>query len=116
MILCSYCKLIHPRHPLSGNISSRNPGNLIQEDGEDEAYREKLNNAILISQYHDEQEIWLIPENQAKTRWQTWFFAAWKPSETKYPGFRYYLEDQLQSAEDYLFRQKNGRDKSEKIE
>jgi SMI1 / KNR4 family (SUKH-1) len=87
-----------------------------QEDGEDEAYREKLNNAILISQYHDEQEIWLIPEDPAKTRWQTWFFAAWMPGETRYPGFRHYMEDQLQGSEGYLSRHKNGRDKSEKNE
>jgi hypothetical protein len=32
-------------------------------------------------------------EDQAKTRWQTWFFAAWMPGKTKYPGFRYYLLD-----------------------
>jgi hypothetical protein len=71
-----------------------------QEDGEKEAYREKLYNAILISQYPDEQQVWLVPEDQAKTRWQTWFYAPWAPDETRYPGFRHYIEDQLQSAED----------------
>lgn len=87
-----------------------------QKEGEEDAYREKLSNAILISQYPDEQQVWLIPEDQAKTRWQTWFFAAWMPGETRYPGFRHYVEDQLHSLEGYLSRHKNGRDKSEKNE
>ena len=87
-----------------------------QKEGEEDAYREKLSNAILISQYPDEQQVWLIPEDQAKTRWQTWFFAAWMPGETRYPGFRHYVEDQLHSSEGYLSRHKNGRDKSEKNE
>lgn len=71
-----------------------------QEDGEEKAYQEKLHNAILISQYPDEQQVWLVPEDKAKTRWQTWFYAPWAPGETRYPGFRYYIEHQLQSAED----------------
>jgi len=87
-----------------------------QKDWEEDAYREMLSNAILISQYPDEQEVWLIPEDQAKTRWQTWFFAAWLPGEIRYPGFRYYIEDQLQSSEGYLSRHKNGADKSKKNE
>jgi hypothetical protein len=87
-----------------------------QKEGEEEAHREKLSNAILISQYPDEQQVWLIPEDQAKTRWQTWFFAAWVPGEIRYPGFLHYMEDQLQSSEGYLSRHKNGRDKSEKNE
>jgi len=87
-----------------------------QKDWEEDAYREMLSNAILISQYPDEQEVWLIPEDQAKTRWQTWSFAAWLPGEIRYPGFRYYIEDQLQSSEGYLSRHKNGADKSKKNE
>jgi hypothetical protein len=57
-----------------------------------------------------------MPENKEKTRWQTWFYPPWVPGETKYAGFRHYMENQLQSAENYLFRHKNGRDKSKKNE
>ncbi len=44
------------------------------------------------------------------------YLAPWMPGETRYPGFRHYMEDQLQSSEGYLSRHKNGRDKSEKNE
>jgi hypothetical protein len=74
-----------------------------QEGEEEETYREKLHNAILISQYPDEQQVWLVPEDRAKTHWQTWFFAPWAPGYTRFPGFRHYMEDQLQSEENNLF-------------
>ncbi len=69
-----------------------------QEEAEEQGYREKLSSAILISQYPDEQQVWLIPEDQAKTRWQTWFFAAWLPGHVRYPGFRHYMESQLKKV------------------
>ena len=63
---------------------------------EEEAYKEKLSNTILISGYPDEQQLWLVPENKEKTSWQTWFFAHWVPGTHLYPGFRAYMEAQLE--------------------
>jgi len=73
------------------------------EEGEDEeTYQEKLRNAILISEYGDEQQVWLVPEDQAKTRWQTWFFATWIPGNERYPGFRHYMESELEKVESQM--------------
>jgi hypothetical protein len=67
------------------------------EEGDEEAYKEKLSNTILISKYPDEQQLWLVPENKEKTSWQTWFYAAWWPGMDPHPGFRAYMEAKLES-------------------
>lgn len=64
---------------------------------DNEAYRENLSNAVLISKYPDEQLVWLMPENKEKDRWQAWFYASWVPGEAPHPSFRAYIEAQLES-------------------
>jgi hypothetical protein len=67
------------------------------EDNKDET---KFHNSILISEPNEEQQLLLVPlENN---EWEFWFFAVWADGETVYPGFRYYMEEELQKLEDNL--------------
>ena len=68
---------------------------------DNEAYREDLSNAVLISKYPDEQLVWLMPENKEKDRWQAWFYASWVPGERPHPSFRAYIEEHLESILTY---------------
>lgn len=69
-----------------------------QDEGEEETHREKLHNAILITEYPDEQQVWLVPEDLSKTRWETWFYAGWLPGYERYPSFRHYMESELKKV------------------
>ncbi|GAA3953378.1 hypothetical protein GO495_31695 [Chitinophaga oryziterrae] len=72
------------------------------DDDDPETFKDYLSRGIMISRYPDEQMIWLIPTTVGNiTSWQTFFFAYWLPGDQRYPGFRYYIEEQLQSIEGY---------------
>lgn len=71
------------------------------DENDPETFEDYVSRGIMISRYPDEQMVWLIPSIAGgTTSWQAWFFAYWVPGEQRYPGFRYYMEDQLQSIED----------------
>jgi hypothetical protein len=69
------------------------------DDDNSESFREYIERAILISQYPEEQMIWLIPPKEEFGNWQTWFFANWNPGENRYPSFRHFIEEQIQALE-----------------
>ncbi len=64
----------------------------------DKDFVESFSNSILIGGHQEEQQLLLIPSTKGKN-WECWFFASWSPGETKYPNFRYYMENQLQELE-----------------
>ncbi|MBL0019052.1 MAG: hypothetical protein IPP17_22175 [Bacteroidetes bacterium] len=64
----------------------------------DKDFVEYFSNSILIGGHQEEQQLLLIPSTKGKN-WECWFFASWSPGETKYPNFRYYMENQLQELE-----------------
>lgn len=64
----------------------------------DKDFVKSFSNSILIGGYQEEQQLLLIPSTKSKN-WECWFFANWSPGETKYPSFRYYMENQLQELE-----------------
>ena len=72
------------------------------DDKDPETFEDYLSRGVMISDYPDEQMVWLIPFATGNIiSWETWFFAYWKPGEQRYPDFRFYMEDQLQSIEAY---------------
>jgi hypothetical protein len=71
------------------------------DEDDPETFKDYLSRGIMISRYPDEQMVWLISPKGEKDIWQTWFFAFWLPGEHRYPGFRYYMEDQLKGIESY---------------
>ncbi len=64
----------------------------------DKDFVKSFSNSILIGGHQEEQQLLLIPSTKTKN-WECWFFASWSPGETKYPNFRYYMENQLQELE-----------------
>jgi hypothetical protein len=66
----------------------------------DDLLEKYIFSAILISAYPDEQMIWLIPPRQKNGIWETWFYADWIPGAIRYPGFRFFMETQLNEIED----------------
>ena len=64
-----------------------------------ETFEDYISRCILISQYPEEQMIWLIPPKEMDGTWQTWFFANWTPGENRYTSFRYFIEEQIQKIE-----------------
>jgi hypothetical protein len=64
----------------------------------DKKFAESFSNSLLIGGHHEEQQLLLIPSKKSKD-WECWFFASWVPGETKYPNFRYYMEDKLQNLD-----------------
>lgn len=64
----------------------------------DKDFVKSFSNSILIGGDQEEQQLLLIPSTKSKN-WECWFFASWSPGETKYPNFRYYMENQLQELE-----------------
>ena len=69
------------------------------KENDTESFEEYVSRAILISEYPEEQMIWLIPPKEEFDSWQTWFFANWNPGETRYPSFRHFIEEQIQALE-----------------
>lgn len=69
------------------------------EGGDPESFNDYVSRAILISNYPEEQMIWLIPPKEKYGDWQTWFFAYWVPGEIRYPSFRHFMEKQIQTIE-----------------
>jgi hypothetical protein len=57
--------------------------------------------AILISEYPDEQMVFLVPVNPNRTEWETWFYASWLPGAEKFPSFRFYIENALTQLKNY---------------
>jgi len=64
----------------------------------DKDFVKSFSNSILIGGHQEEQQLLLIPSTKSKN-WECWFFASWSPGETKYPNFRFYMENQLQELE-----------------
>jgi hypothetical protein len=60
----------------------------------------RFRSSILIGGLWEEQQLLLVPDE--KGGWECWFFALWSAGETKYPGFRYYIESLLKDLEDAL--------------
>ncbi|UOQ51188.1 SMI1/KNR4 family protein [Hymenobacter cellulosivorans] len=71
----------------------------VESDEEQAIIGPYLERAVLISSLDQEQLLWLIAPTEPSGQWQTWFFAAWQPGETRYPTFRAYVEEQLQALE-----------------
>ena len=69
------------------------------EENDTESFEEYVSRAILISEYPEEQMIWLIPPKDEYDNWQTWFFANWNPGENRYLSFRYFIEESIQALE-----------------
>jgi len=68
----------------------------------DNLYNKKFRNSIIIGGHEEEQQILLVPLD--KNEWECWsFMAGGGCGETKYPSFRYYLEEQLQRLEDGFY-------------
>jgi hypothetical protein len=82
-------------------------GSCCPRGGDEKMHLENLTNAILISEYPDEQLVWLMPEDKERATWQTWFYASWLPGERIFPSFRFYVEEQLAQMGAY-----NARDSS----
>jgi cell wall assembly regulator SMI1 len=63
----------------------------------DKIFNKNFSESIVVGGQGEEQQLLLVPlENN---NWECWFFAAWMPGETKYPNFRFYMEEQLQNLE-----------------
>jgi hypothetical protein len=62
---------------------------------------QSLRLAVLISNYPDEQLVWLVPLNKEGTEWETWVYESWMPGSQIYPGFRFYIEDALSGMKNY---------------
>jgi len=60
-----------------------------------------LRHAVLISNYPDEQLVWLIPIDPEKPQWEMWFYAHWIPGVERFPSFRSYMEDALSRMQTY---------------
>ena len=71
------------------------------DEDDPETFEDYLSRGIMISRYPDEQMVWLISPKEENDNWQTWFFAFWFPGERRYPGFGYYIEDQIKGIESY---------------
>lgn len=69
------------------------------EENDTESLEEYVSRALLISVHPEEQMIWLIPPKEEFGNWQTWFFGNWVPGENRYPSFRHFIEEQIQTLE-----------------
>lgn len=67
-------------------------------EGVDNVFCDGFRNSILVGGKNEEQQLLLVPIDNSS--WECWFFANWAAGETKYPTFRYYMEEQMQSLED----------------
>lgn len=66
-----------------------------------EEFNRQFSSSILIGGYQEEQQLLLVPI--ADGDWECWFFAAWSPGETKYPSFRFYMEEVLTRLKEGFF-------------
>lgn len=62
----------------------------------------KLANSIIVGGVAEEQQLLLIP--LGNQQWECWFFSNWGAGETIYPGFRYYMEEELQRLESDFYK------------
>lgn len=67
-------------------------------DEVDKEFAASFSSSLLIGGYKEEQQLLLIPSKKSKD-WECWFFASWVPGETKYPNFRYYMENLLKDLD-----------------
>jgi hypothetical protein len=68
--------------------------------GVDDIFNELFTKSIMIGENDGEIKLLLIPLNE--NQWECWSFGA-ALREVKYPGFRYYMEEELQRLEDGFY-------------
>ena len=56
-------------------------------------FNHQFSSSILVGGYQEEQQLLLVPVSESG--WECWFFSTWSPGETKYPSFRFYMEEVL---------------------
>ena len=66
-----------------------------------EEFNRQFSSSILIGGYQEEQQLLLVPISEGK--WECWFFACWSPGETKYPSFRFYMEEVMTRLKEGFF-------------
>jgi len=67
----------------------------------DPEFSQKLRSRIIIGGHEEEQRLLLIPLQN--NQWECWHFSSWSPGEDAYPGFRFYMEKELQRFEDGFY-------------
>lgn len=65
-------------------------------------FGEKLSNSIIIGGILEEQQLLLIPLGSQQL--ECWYLPGWESGETFYPGFRFYMEEELQKLESGFYK------------
>jgi hypothetical protein len=75
--------------------------NIWTSDPDRNEFNHQFSSSILIGGYQEEQQLLLVPVSNDE--WECWFFAVWSPGETKYPNFRFYMEEVMTRLKEDFF-------------
>ena len=70
-------------------------------DAFDPTFSIKLKSSIMIGGFQEEQQLLLVPLQN--NNWECWHFSSWRPGESVFQSFRFYMEDELQKLEDDFY-------------